>query len=140
MKQPRPGTCVQTSLAILLDKPVDEMIERFAGYIIPPRIEAEGCTDIELIYVAYSLGVVLCPFAQENFGTNFGEAFLDVYERYDGILVGMLNDPPPDQTAGHAVCKKGSWLIDPTWGTRSYEFGAPYERLYSRVFFALTHP
>lgn len=136
MKQPRPGLCVPTSLAILLDKTVDEVLPLFQKYMPPPRIEAEGWNEVELIYSAHKLGVVLCPFAQEACGVWYADEFDEVYTEYDGILVGMLNDPPPDQTSGHAIAKKDGWVIDPTWGTRSCPDGAPYTRLHSRIFLA----
>lgn len=136
MKQPRPGLCVPTSLAILLDKSVDEVLPLFAGYMTPGRKEKDGWSEVELIYVTHKIGVLLCPFAQEACGIDYSDEFNEVYNKYDGVLVGMLNDPPEGQTSGHAVAKKGGWVIDPTWGTRSHPDGAPYQRLNSRIFLA----
>jgi hypothetical protein len=89
--------------------------------------------------VAYSLGVYLCPLAQDVTNrTNIFSPFMDAYLKYDGILVG---NETMTLSSGHAIAKVGENLIDPKDGLQYHLFGKPYQNLYQRKFFAWTkHP
>lgn len=85
-------------------------------------------SDADLVYTAHAFGCGLCPFIQ-TVGELVYPEFLPLYEQYPGILVG----------GRHALCKKGWHLLDPFDGKWYDWYGAPYQKLTERIFFAWTH-
>ena len=146
LKQPNRWTCLPTALAQLLKVPLADVI-RIIGHdgsqIVADELEGEArrrCfTQQEIVYAALHLGVTLTTFEEKDVDSRgvviHYPQWTVAYEHFDGILMGSYMN----RSTGHAVCKKGLYLYDPSYGVAEDRYGMGFATLHDRVFLARVH-
>ena len=118
-KQPNRWSCVPTSLAMLLDRPVSEIIPLFGhdgSDEVPTNPFGRRCFyDLECVQVAYGLGVHLVPFVRYlQISESRRDCLIDdqTFKRMLECNSGLLMGTNRLTGIGHSVCLVDRLIFD----------------------------
>lgn len=125
-------------MAVFLNRPLSLVLKDFEVMTGHDGSKEIGYMDQDAIYYAlrFNIPLVLCMEQIECQGKDYKfTEFNNVYDKYDGILVGIR-----ESGVGHAMAKIGNVLYDPRTGDHHEPRGELLKSFHKRGFLARLSP